>query len=99
MSVYLKMGEEIFIKEKKTAKTPKPKRKLTQAQLDGLAKGRQRMREKRAALKKDAEVATTRLTQQKEERRQKKLHIDENREKAIKAKFQKKEQCYQNLYF
>ena len=39
------VGEEIFVKEKK------PKRKLTQAQLDGLAKGREKVREKRNAQK------------------------------------------------
>ena len=36
------VGEEIFVKDK-------PKRKLTQAQLDGLAKGRQKVKEKREA--------------------------------------------------
>lgn len=85
------MGEEIFIKEsKKVAKTPKPKRKLTQAQLDGLAKGRARMAEKRAALKKDGKIATERLEKNKEDRRLKRQHINENREREIKAKFEKK---------
>lgn len=49
------MNEEIFIKD--TAEpTKKPKRKLTEKQLENLAKGRAKMKLKREALKKNKDV-------------------------------------------
>lgn len=85
------MGEEIFLKEKKT-KPSKPKRQLTQAQLDGLKKGREKMAEKRALLKKDAKVSVDRVTTQKKERRAKKAHINLDKEREIRDKFERVKQ-------
>tara|TARA_Y100001938_G_C8066098_1_gene420265 strand:+ start:847 stop:1299 length:453 start_codon:yes stop_codon:yes gene_type:complete len=75
------MSEEIFIKEK-------PKRKLTQAQLDGLAKGRAKVKAKRDA----KNGKPTRQETMKEERKKKNKTIAEQREIELQRKLEKKHQ-------
>ncbi len=90
------MSEEIFIKDKTQKKNIKAKKKLSQAQLDGLAKGRARMAEKRAAKKaqqdkgkmeKDLKAQQENAAVQKEERRLKNKHIKLEKEQEIQRKF------------
>lgn len=101
------MGEEIFIKEQQSKKktTTKPKKTLSQAQLDGLAKGRARMAEKRALKKatakqekeevdkelqkKDLKAVKESKTLHKEERKIRMKHIKEDREQKLKEKWEK----------
>ena len=86
--------EEIFDKKvKKQAEQPveKKKRKLTQAQLDGLAKGRLRMKEKREAeklakAKLDALAEKANKKAEREARKEKKRAIDKQKEHEIEQK-------------
>tara|TARA_R100000654_G_scaffold16129_1_gene33991 strand:- start:8700 stop:9281 length:582 start_codon:yes stop_codon:yes gene_type:complete len=86
--------EEIFDKkEKKQAEqsVEKKKRKLTQAQLDGLAKGRLRMKEKREAeklakAKLDALAEKANKKAEREARKEKKKAIDRQKEHDIEVK-------------
>jgi len=83
--------EEIFDKPKKQAEKNKQKKKLTQAQLDGLARGRAKMAEKRLAEKKrkekaDAEADKANRKAEKELRKEKRLQIDKQKEHDIEVK-------------
>ena len=78
--------EEIFDKKAKKQAEPveKKKRKLTQAQLDGLAKGRLRMKEKREAeklakAKADAQAEKENKKAEREARKEKRKAIDKQK--------------------
>jgi len=76
---------EIFEIEDK----PKPKRKLTEAQLAGLAKGRAKMAEKRAAKEKPAEKPKTKAQIKKEEAINKageKQHVAQTKQTAAEKR-------------
>ena len=83
--------EEIFDKKEKKEPVEKKKRKLTQAQLDGLAKGRLRMKEKREAeklakAKLDALAEKANKKAEREARKEKKRAIDKQKEHDIEVK-------------
>jgi hypothetical protein len=86
------VGEEIFVKEK-------PKRKLTQAQLDGLARGRAKVKEKREAEKAKKQNAQNDAKIQKENNKNYKIQkakknrtIAEQREIEIQRKLEQQHQ-------
>jgi hypothetical protein len=95
------MSEEMFIKETETEAIevkPKKKRQLTEKQLEGLRKGREKMAEKRkmkkaltekkkALQKKDGEASKQNLQTEKKERKAKKKAV----EKSIKQELTFKE--------
>lgn len=86
------MSEEMFIKETETEAIevkPKKKRQLTEKQLEGLRKGREKMAEKRkmkkaltekkkALQKKDGEASKQNLQTEKKERKAKKKAVEES---------------------
>jgi hypothetical protein len=91
--------EEIF--KKPSAKAPKKKKPLSEAQLAALAKGRARMAEKRAkekeelskqkkkVAKNDAKVVKETATKQKKARQQKKKFLhNQEKEDAVRRKIQ-----------
>ena len=80
------MPEEIFIKDtdKSVEKPKKPKRKLTEKQLENLAKGRAKMAAKRAEAKKNKDSKTA-VKVDKESSKDAQKHIKIKR-KAIKEK-------------
>ncbi len=94
--------EEIFVKEvEKTIK--KPKRKLTEKQLENLAKGREKMRLKREEAKKKGEIKMVKASdkgakeQQKEtkkkhkEKRRTLKEINKEKEEQLLARLEKEE--------
>ena len=90
------MSEEIFIKEKATK--AKPKKQLSQKQLEGLAKGRAKMAEKRA-MKKAMSDAKQRLKKDKAENKiiqqTKETHKTERQQKKKAVKYsEEQEQTY-----
>jgi len=83
--------EEIFDKKKSEKPQEKKKKKLSQAQLDGLARGRAKMAEKRLANKKamekaDADAEKQNRKAEKELRKEKRKAIDRQKEHDIEVK-------------
>jgi hypothetical protein len=78
------MSEEIFIKDEKITKPkPKKKRKLTEAQLEALAKGRKSMAEKRQK----AKMVENEI---KEKNKKDKVAVEENKKRVKEEKKKKK---------
>jgi hypothetical protein len=89
------MSEEMFIKEsvaETTPKAPKAKKQLSERQLEGLKKGRERMAEKRkekkvienkkkALMEMDKKVVEENTSKNKKERKEKKEKIADSEEK------------------
>jgi len=95
-----KKQEDIFNKPKKeikveiSKKTGKPKRKLTEAQLDNLRKAREKSQAKRKALKEAKEIAEASKKEERRLKREEKLKKKEEEEAMInlKAKMYKEAQ-------
>ena len=85
------VDEAIYIKEK-------PKRKLTQAQLDGLAKGRAKVKEKRDLSKADTKIQKENNKNYKENRGKRNRTIAEQRELEIKVRLEASHQKKIDLF-